>query len=258
VSASRSPDYVLPDWPAPANVRALITTRTGGVSAGPYASLNLGAHVGDDSLCVQRNRALLRSHLPAEPRWMKQVHGTHAVEATEAQAEPEPEPEADAAFARTSGVVCAVLTADCLPVFLCDRAGSRVGIAHAGWRGLASGVIESLIRAMSVSPDALLAYLGPAIGPAAFEVGEDVRTAFVADDAAAHAAFAPRGHGKYGADLYALARGRLAAAGVSEVYGGGFCTHSEPRFYSFRRERITGRMASLIWLASDANGASER
>jgi len=177
---------------------------------------------------------------------MRQVHGTAVIEPGRAAGEP----EADAAMTRRAGRVCAVTTADCLPVFLSDRAASVVGIAHAGWRGLANGVIESTVRAMG-SPEDLIAYLGPGIGPRRYEVGEDVRRAFVERDRAAAASFAPVRDGKYLADLYGLARARLAAAGVTAAYGGGFCTASEERFFSFRRDRTTGRMASLIWLEDD-------
>jgi hypothetical protein len=178
---------------------------------------------------------------------MKQVHGTAVVDLDSATRAV----EADAAIARTPGRVCAVMTADCLPVLLADREGRAVGIAHAGWRGLAAGVIEAAVRAMAASPGDLIAYIGPGIGPQHYEVGEDVRKAFVERDAAAAASFARHGDGKYLADLYALARSRLAAAGVASVYGGGFCTASERRFFSFRRDRTTGRMASLVWLEDD-------
>ena len=248
MSATPHPDWMVPDWPAPGRVRALITTRSGGVSTGAYAGLNLGERVGDDPECVARNRSILRACLPAEPRWMRQVHGTAVIEAEGAPMEVKAEVEADAAVARMPRQVCAVLTADCLPVLLCDRSGSVVGIAHSGWRGLAAGIIDGVVRAMSAPPGNLMAYLGPGIGPRAYEVGGEVREAFVRQDAQAAAAFAPRPGGKYLADLYALARQRLAAAGVGEVHGGGFCTWSEARFFSFRRDRNTGRMASLIWI----------
>ena len=244
MSATPHPDWIVPDWPAPARVRALVTTRSGGVSTGGYASLNLGERVGDDPECVARNRAILRACLPVEPQWMRQVHGTAVIEAERVNTEV----EADAAVARTRRQICAVLTADCLPVLLCDRSGSVVGIAHAGWRGLAAGIIDGVVRAMNAPPENLMAYLGPGIGPRSYEVGGEVRAAFVRQDARAAAAFAPRPGGKYLADLYALARQRLAAAGVGEVHGGEFCTSSEARFFSFRRDRNTGRMASLIWI----------
>jgi polyphenol oxidase len=248
VSATPHPDWIIPDWPAPGRVRALITTRSGGVSTGAYAGLNLGERVGDDPGCVAHNRAIVRACLSAEPQWMRQVHGTAVIELGPAPTEVKAEVEADAAVARTPRQVCAVLTADCLPVLLCDRDGSVVGIAHAGWRGLAAGIIDGVVRAMNAPPGNLMAYLGPGIGPRSYEVGGEVRAAFVRQDARAAAAFAPRPGGKYLADLYALARQRLAAAGVGEIHGGEFCTLSEARFFSFRRDRNTGRMASLIWI----------
>jgi YfiH family protein len=225
-------------------VRALITTRAGGVSSGKFASLNLSVRVGDDPQCVARNRTILRACLPAEPAWVKQVHGTAVIDAAQATAET----EADGAVTRDAGPVCAVMTADCLPVLLSDRAGKSVGIAHAGWRGLAGGIVENVIHAMDVPPRNLIAYIGPGIGARRYEVGEEVHKAFVDRDPAAARSFAPRQDGKYLVDLYELARQRLAAAGVAEAYGGGFCTASEGRFFSFRRDRTTGRMASLIWL----------
>jgi len=247
VRSAHHPDWIVPDWPAAKRVRALVTTRAGGTSAGPFATLNLSLRVGDDPARVARNRAALRACLPGEPAWIRQVHGTTVVDPERAT----PETEADAAVTRRAGAVCAVMTADCLPVFLSDGAGSVVGVAHAGWRGLAAGVIESTVRAMEESPEDLIAYIGPGIGPARYEVGGDVRGAFVRDDHGAAGSFAARGDGKYLADLYALARRRLAATGVDRVYGGGFCTAGEERFFSFRRDRTTGRMASLIWLDDD-------
>ena len=231
-------------------MRALITTRAGGVSGGAFAGLNLGLRSGDAIEDVTRNRASLRQSLPAEPMWLRQVHGTTVVEADVAHESP----EADAAFAFRPGAVCAVLTADCLPVLLCDEQGTVVAAAHAGWRGLCAGVIEQTLKAMDRPPAQLLAYLGPAIGPAAFEVGAEVRAAFIAEDPQSEAAFAKDKMGKPGkfyADLYALARRRLARSGVQQVYGGGFCTYTEAeRFYSYRRDGVTGRMASLIWMES--------
>ena len=244
MSAAPHPEWIIPDWPAPKRVRAFVTTRSGGVSAGAYASLNLGARVGDDPGHVARNRTILRNCLPAEPAWLKQVHGTAVVDAARAPAEA----EADGAVTREEQVVCAVLTADCLPVLFCDRGGSAVGIAHAGWRGLAAGILENTVRAMYVPADRLIAYIGPGIGAQAYEVGEDVREAFVRANPGAAAAFSAKQNGKFLADLYLLARSRLAAAGVAEIRGGGFCTATEQRFFSFRRDGITGRMASLIWL----------
>jgi YfiH family protein len=247
VRSAPHPDWIVPDWPAAKRVRALVTTRAGGVSSGPFQSLNLGARVGDDPGCVARNRAILRACLPAEPAWIRQVHGTTVVDPERTSAET----EADAAVTRRPGCVCVVTTADCLPVFLSDQAGKAVGIAHAGWRGLAAGVIEAAVGAMPAPPADQIAYIGPGIGPLRYEVGEEVRSAFVDRDAQAAGSFAARGGGKFLADLCALARRRLAAAGVTRVYGGGFCTASEERFFSFRRDRTTGRMASLIWLEND-------
>lgn len=239
--------WIVPAWPAPANVRALSTTRAGGVGVAPFDSLNLGTHVGDDPAAVSANRARLRALLPAEPCWLNQVHGTAVVDAATAPGVP----DADGAISRRPGAVCVVMTADCLPVLLCDRAGTVVGAAHAGWRGLQGGVIEATTRAMGVPAGDLMAWLGPAIGPAAFEVGDEVRAAFVAGDPAAAAAFRPAGPaGKWLADLYLLARQRLAALGITRVYGGDACTFTEAtRFFSYRREGRTGRMASLVWLA---------
>ena len=241
------PDWIVPDWPAAGRVRALVTTRAGGVSSGAFASLNLSMRVGDDPACVARNRAILRACLPEEPAWIRQVHGAAVIDLERAASET----EADAAVCRRPGRVCVVMTADCLPVFLSDRAGQAVGIAHAGWRGLAAGVIENAVRAMGSPPDSLIAYVGPGIGARRYEVGDEVRRAFVDKDPGAAAAFAPGRDGKYRADLCALARTRLGAAGVTEVHGGGFCTASDERFFSFRRDHTTGRMASLIWLEDD-------
>ena len=239
--------WIVPDWPAPPRVRALITTRAGGASRGAYAGLNLGVGSGDDVEIVARNRAKLRQRLPAEPVWLRQVHGTTVIEADTAGAYP----EADAALARQPGTVCAVLTADCLPLLLCDETGTIVAAVHAGWRGLSCGVIEQALRAMDIAPRALLAYLGPAIGPNAYEVGAEVRQAFIAADGepASEAAFVPGRAGKFYADLYALARARLARSGVARIYGGGYCTYTEcERFFSYRRDGVTGRMASLVWI----------
>ena len=238
---------IRPDWPAPVQVKAAASTRHGGVSHAPWDSLNLAGHVGDDTAAVQQNRSILQQALvlPDEPLWLDQVHGRKTVDAGTTGSRP----RADAAFTRSVGVVCAVLTADCLPVLFCDRAGSRVAAAHAGWRGLAAGILESSVRALDTDPGQLLAWLGPAIGPAAFEVGDEVRQAFVDQHAQAGDAFSATPDGRWLADLYRLARIRLQAAGVDAVYGGGFCTFTDrERFYSYRRDGVTGRMASLIWL----------
>jgi len=245
-------DWIVPAWPAPVNVHALVTTRQGGVSVAPYASLNLGDHVGDDPVAVAANRRILQASLPAQPVWLKQVHGRGIVVADHATGVP----EADGSVARKAGVVCAALTADCLPVLLCDRAGTVVAAVHAGWRGLADGVVEAAVKAMTVEAGEILAWLGPAIGPQAFEVGGEVRQIFMANDPAAEAAFIPSpcaGAGKWLADIYLLARQRLARIGVSQVYGGKYCTHAEAeRFFSYRRDGVTGRMASLVWLEPSA------
>jgi YfiH family protein len=238
-------DWIVPDWPAPQRVRALITSRNGGISIGPYASMNLGLRVGDDPDAVAANRRLLRQFLPAEPRWLDQVHGTAIVDA-ETLSTPV---QADASMARNPGCVSAILVADCLPILFAERSGGIVAAAHAGWRGLVAGVIENTLRALDTPPQNLLAYLGPAIGPSAFEVGDEVRDAFVAVDAAARYAFHPHGPGKWLADLFMLARQRLARCGVANVHGGGLCTVCDPaRFFSHRRDKVSGRMAALIWI----------
>ena len=237
--------FVLPDWPAPPGVRALVTTRCGGVSRGPWHSLNLAGHVGDDAQAVATNRALLRRELPGEPVWLAQVHGAVCVDAALAAVGA----QADASFARRRGVVCAVLTADCLPVLLCDERATVVGVAHAGWRGLAAGVIEATVAAMNEPGTRLIAWLGPAIGPRAFEVGGEVRDRFLARDPRAAAAFAAAAGGKWLCDIYRLARQRLDALGIGRVAGADWCTASDTqRFFSHRRDGISGRMASLVWL----------
>jgi len=239
--------WINPDWPAPARVRALTTTRIGGCSRGPYASLNLGDHVGDDPSAVEQNRALLLRELglPAPPLWLEQVHGCDVARVGDGLEGC----KADAAVTREPGRVCAVLTADCLPLLLCDRAGSRVAAVHAGWRGLLGGVIEAALDALELPGEELLCWLGPAIGPDTFEVGEEVRAAFIERDLASGAAFRPSSAGRWLADIYTLAQQRLATRGVRQVSGGDHCTLSDPgRFYSFRRDGVTGRMASLIWI----------
>lgn len=238
--------FIFPDWPAPSSIQALVSTRTGGVSQHPYESFNLADHVGDQPEAVAANRAILRQHCPAEPKWLRQVHGNAVAQADELHSPV----EADASVAFRSATVCAVLTADCLPVLFCDRAGSCVAAAHAGWRGLAAGVLEACVAAMPCKPDDILAWLGPAIGPEAFEVGGEVREVFVRDLPDAASAFRPSRSGKWLANIYALARLRLAQRGVTAVYGGGECTFTDHgRFYSYRRDGATGRMASLIWKA---------
>jgi YfiH family protein len=241
--------WIVPDWPAPAHVRVLSTLRGGGVSEGPYASLNLAGHVGDCAEAVAANRTLLReaARLPAEPLWLEQVHGT-TVTGHEGGG-PIP-PRADAAVALEPGRVCAVMTADCLPVVFADRAGTRCGVAHAGWRGLVGGVLEATVAALEVAPADLHVWLGPAIGPAAFEVGPEVREAYLDRVEDSAACFRLNDHGRYMADLYGLARLVLGAAGVTSIHGGGWCTHEDAqRFFSYRRDGVTGRMATLAWLA---------
>ena len=285
---------IYPDWPAPGNVKALQTTRHGGVSVAPYDTLNLGMHVGDVPRAVAHNRQSLAPFMPSEPVWLEQVHGTEVANADAAACRV----VADGSVARRRGSVCVVMTADCLPVLLCDEAGSVVGAVHAGWKGLAAGVIEATVKEMGVAPHQLLAWLGPAIGPEAFEVGAEVREAFIAQQAQAAEAFAivPKAkanelpvtavrpelvegrtarntglvsasvHGstssprteilsvasldKFHADIYLLARQRLAALGISRVFGGSYCTyHQKDKFFSYRRDGVTGRMGTFIWLA---------
>lgn len=239
--------FIYPDWPAPANVKALSTSRLGGVSQGVFASLNLGTHVGDELAAVAQNRLLLKENagVPDEPAWLNQVHGTEVLVLDDWQGGLA---HADAAVTKTAGQVCVVMTADCLPVLFCDNKGQQVAAAHAGWRGLCDGVIEQTLQLFE-DPREVMVWLGPAIGPAAFEVGAEVRAAFVAHNAGANRAFVPAGHDKYLADIYLLARQRLAAAGVTQIYGGKHCTVSQPQqFFSYRRDGQTGRMASLIWL----------
>jgi YfiH family protein len=244
MQASANFGWIVPDWPCPPTVRALITARSGGVSTGQFASMNLGDAVGDELECVLENRRRLGLQLPSTPRWLRQIHGNVTVDAGSST-----DPiEADAAFASRQDIVCAVTVADCLPILLCNRSGTRVAAVHAGWRGLCAGVIENTVGTMNVPPIELMAYLGPAIGPDAFEVGRDVYSAFVEQDSQAAAAFRPHRPGKWLADLFMLARQRLNNAGVDAVFGGTLCTFSEPaRFFSHRRDRISGRMAALIW-----------
>ncbi|MEO6824047.1 MAG: peptidoglycan editing factor PgeF [Nitrosospira sp.] len=247
-------DWIIPDWPAPGNVKALFTTRNGGVSSGRYTSLNLGDHVGDAPPAVRQNRAVLRRILPDEPQWLRQVHGTTPVMLN--VHERTIPCDGDAAFSRCTGIVCAVLVADCLPILLCDHAGTMVGVIHAGWRGLAEGVIERTVSEIvqtSGINTRIMAWLGPAIGPHHFEVGEEVRQVFIKHDTESASAFIPHHapNSKWLADLFLLARQRLVKAGIIEIYGGGECTFSDPaRFFSYRRDGNTGRMAGLIWLAA--------
>ncbi len=239
-------EWLTPDWPAPARVHAFVTTRALGVSEGEYESMNLGTRSGDDPWSVEKNRSIVRGELPADPRWMAQVHGNAAADLDKVA--PDAAPTADAAVTGEPGRVAVVLTADCMPLFFCNARGERVGVAHAGWRGMAAGVIENTVLAIGGPPAEVLAWMGPAIGPDAFEVGPEVRAAFVEVDERAAAAFAPHAEGKFMADLYALARMRLDRAGVRAVFGGGFCTHRErERFFSYRRVQASGRMGAFIW-----------
>lgn len=237
-------DWLMPDWPAPSGVKACVTTRAGGVSLAPFDSLNLGDHVEDSPGAVLENRRRLTDTFDIQPAWLRQVHGVAVVEA-----DPGRIAEADGSWTSTPGIACTAMTADCLPALFCNRAGTRVAAAHAGWRGLAAGVLEATVDSLGVAPAEVLVWLGPAIGPQAFEVGPEVREAFVQQLPGAAQAFVPsRNPGKFMADIYQLARLRLAARGVTAVYGGGLCTVSDPRFFSYRRSPRTGRFASLIWL----------
>lgn len=246
-------EFIYPDWPAPAHVKAVTTTRHGGFSVGPYATFNLSNLVGDEPGSVRHNRALLRDalSLPSDPLWLTQVHGSRVIDAFDAG----PGEEADGCVTGTPGVVCAVLTADCLPILLCDRRSTRIGVLHAGWRGLAAGIVEEGLRRIQVPSANLLAWLGPAIGPSAYEVGDDVRRAFLAQDKDMAESFTavPNRPGHWLADLYDIARRRLRAQGVHAVHGGLRCTLRERNlFYSHRRDGTCGRMASLIWLDKHA------
>ncbi len=248
MSISNSPQFIVPDWPVPPGVGCLVTTRRGGVSHGVFSSLNLGDHVGDDPKAVVANRDIVSQSVGARPVWLSQIHGTRVVDAAGQNMNDVPH-EADAAFTRRTGVACTVMTADCLPVLFCDDAGIVVAAAHAGWRGLLAGVLEATVAAMGVPGNNLMAWLGPAIGPTAFEVGDEVRRAFVDVASEAAPAFRSASNGKWLADIYLLARLRLAGQGVERVFGGNYCTVTEAaRFFSYRRDGQTGRMASMIWL----------
>jgi polyphenol oxidase len=245
--------FIIPNWPAPANVHALQTNRDGGCSIAPYDSFNLGDHVKDNPIHVAQNRQLLSQYLPSEPVWLHQVHGMHVVDAAQTTCVP----DADASFTTHNNVVCVTMTADCLPVLLCDVNGTVVSAVHAGWRGLCDGALEASIhevcRVANIESNQLMAWLGPAIGPNAFEVGDEVRAQFMAIDSKSEVAFKPHGD-KWLCDLYAIATQRLSNLGVTQIYGGGhnenFCTFTEKeKFFSFRRDGETGRMATLIWLA---------
>jgi polyphenol oxidase len=243
-------EFLIPKWPAPRRVRAAFSMRRGGVSAPPFDSLNVGSHVGDQAAAVAENRRLLRAalRLPDEPTWMQQVHGVEVLDLDGAPKLPE-HGSADAALTRRGGHVCAVQVADCLPVLLAARDGSAIAAAHAGWRGLAAGVLERTVTKLAADPSKLIAWLGPGIGMAHFEVGHEVRNAFLAHDAAAALAFHSNPRGRWQCDLVALAKARLAALGVTAVSGGEWCTYADAgRFFSYRRDGRCGRMAAFIWL----------
>jgi YfiH family protein len=238
--------WLIPNWPVPSHIHAVTTLRTGGVSCGAYSSLNPALHVDDDPVRVKQNRQLIMAalDLPDEPVWLDQIHSNRAVQAIKT----EPLQQADASYTSESGVVCAVMTADCLPLLVCATDGSQVAAIHAGWRGLLAGVIGNTLSAMS--GDDFLVWLGPAIGPDCFEVGDEVRAAFLDKSAKFATAFKQQNKGKWLADIYQLARIDLAMQGLTKIYGGGFCTVTDhQRFYSYRRDKQTGRMATLIWRA---------
>jgi len=242
-----TPRWLTPDWPAPANVRALTTLRSGGVSQGDFASLNLALHVDDNAAAVVENRRRLiaAASVPNEPLWLEQVHGIDVVE-VDGQSSPV---RADASIARQPGKVCAIMTADCLPVVFCDVSGTRVAAAHAGWRGLVGGVLAKTVAALDTAPAQLIAWMGPAIEPAAFEVGPEVREQFIAKDSRSDSAFVRNARGRWQADLYELARQELTRLGVAGIHGGGFeCFADGERFFSYRRNPRTGRMATLAWI----------
>jgi YfiH family protein len=237
-------DWLIPDWPAPAQIKSCVTTRSGGVSLAPFDRFNLGDHVDDNPQAVASNRLHLTSSLNVQAAWLRQVHGVVV-----AQADPSSVVEADASWTSSAGVACTIMTADCLPVLFCNREGTRVAAAHAGWRGLAAGVLEATADSLLVAADEIMVWLGPAIGQPSFEVGPEVREAFVSSHPETAAAFVASSNAdRFMADIYALARLRLAAHGVTAVYGGGLDTVTDPRFFSYRRSARTGRFASLIWL----------
>lgn len=238
---------ITPNWPAPANIRSLSTTRIGGFSLAPYDQFNLGDHVGDDPFSVSKNRQQLinSTNLPQSPYWLRQTHSIQAINTQDWHADI----EADSCFSTTTDHICAVMTADCLPILLCDVDGNHVAAIHAGWRGLLAGVIENTIEKMTCPANQLLAWLGPAIGPTAFEVGAEIRDAFIAANAVDTTAFTSADNELWLADLYLLAGHRLQKSGITAIYGGDFCTFNDHhRFFSYRRDGVTGRMATMIWI----------
>ena len=237
--------WIAPDWPTPRGVRALSTFRSGGISSGRYESLNLGDHVGDEGAAVAENRTrlALAAKLPAEPCWLRQVHGKEVADVDT------PVASNDASFTRREGRVCAILSADCLPVLFASTEARVIGAAHAGWRGLVAGVLAATVRAMDEAPSALIAWIGPCIGPLAYEVGAEVRDAVLAGMPTAAPAFEPNAAGRFRTDLPGIARLQLYALGISRIYGGTECTFSHPeRYFSHRRDGQTGRQGTLIWL----------
>ena len=242
--------WIVPDWPAPKRVRALSTTRCGGESHGVYAGLNLGMHVGDDAESVQKNRDSLQDSysLPCAPNWLNQTHSIDVIKFIQPL---DKVTDGDASYTQNDNVVCVAMTADCLPVLLCDEQGNQVAAVHAGWRGLVDGIIEKSVLTFA-EPKRVMAWLGPAIGAQCFEVGDDVRDQFMNHDPKSQCAFTAHGHHKWLADMSMLACQRLADVGVTAVYGGDLCTYSDSeRFYSYRRDGVTGRQASLIWLSPE-------
>ncbi|WP_199609176.1 peptidoglycan editing factor PgeF [Flocculibacter collagenilyticus] len=252
-------DIIQPNWPAPAQIKAYVTSRAGGLSAPPYQSFNLAQHVGDNTSHVTANRTLLQEQLdlPSKPIWLNQVHGTHVIHISEdylatfqANARtPEFAPECDGSLTALENVVCTVLTADCLPLLFTNKQGTQVAAVHAGWRGLGAGIIEQTLALFHCEPADILVWLGPAIGATKFEVGQDVYKFFIAKNPQDSKAFNIEGK-KWLADIYQLAKLRLNRAGVTDIFGGEECTFTDPRFFSYRRDGVTGRMASLIWIAS--------
>ncbi|MCF5707679.1 peptidoglycan editing factor PgeF [Pseudomonas syringae] len=237
-------DWLIPDWPAPAHIKSCVTTRAGGVSLAPFDTFNLGDHVDDSPEAVADNRSRLTTRLNVQPAWLRQVHGVVV-----AHADPSGVMEADASWTQTPGIACTIMTADCLPALFCRRDGTRVAAAHAGWRGLAAGVLEATANSLQADPEDILVWLGPAIGQPSFEVGPEVRETFVNQHPKTASAFvASSNPDRFMADIYSLARLRLAASGIVSVYGGGFDTFTDPRFFSYRRAARTGRFASLIWI----------